>query len=121
MRVASDSHYISGEDAFTILTTTPNKSDQAVVTALLTICSRFKLSNLLVKFLCEATIKRDKATAYFVTHAGAIMEQYFTAFAPEEAHLILKTLFENGVLSSNDVGVLDGVFSIDFLSRILAN
>jgi len=49
------------------------------------------------------------------------MEQYFTAFAPEEAHLILKTLFENGVLSSNDVGVLDGVFSIDFLSRILAN
>lgn len=54
-------------------------------------------------------------------HAGAIMEQYFTNFAPEESHLILKALFENGVLSSNDVGVLDSVFSIDFLARVIAN
>lgn len=30
-------------------------------------------------------------------------------------------MFDNGVLSSNDVGVLDGIFSIDFLSRMLAN
>jgi hypothetical protein len=27
LRVARDSHYISGEEAFKILTTTPNKSD----------------------------------------------------------------------------------------------
>ena len=35
--------------------------------------------------------------------------------------MVLRALFDNGVLSSNDVGVLDGVFSIDFLSRVLAN
>lgn len=121
MIVARDSHYINGEDAFNILVSTPTKSEQAVVTALLTICARFKLSNVLVKFLCEAIIKREKQTAYFVMHAGAIMEQYFTNFAPEESHLILKALFENGVLSSNDVGVLDSVFSIDFLARVIAN
>jgi len=34
---------------------------------------------------------------------------------------VLQALFDNGVLSSNDVGVLDGIFSIDFLSRCLAN
>jgi UDP-N-acetyl-D-mannosaminuronic acid transferase (WecB/TagA/CpsF family) len=43
------------------------------------------------------------------------------SFAPEETHIVLKALFDNGVLSSNDVGVLDGIFSIDFLSRVLAN
>lgn len=121
VRVARDSHYINGEEAFKILTTTPSKSDTAVVTALLTICSRFKLSPMLCKFLCEAIIKRDKSAHFFVSNAPAIIEQYLTSFAPEESHVVLKALFDNGVLSSNDVGVLDGVFSIDFLSRVLAN
>ncbi|CAL6082010.1 Clathrin_heavy chain [Hexamita inflata] len=121
IRVARESHYIAGEEAFQILTTTPNKSDSAVVTALLTICSRFKLSAVLAKFLCEATIKREKTAQFFVQNAAAIVEQYLVSFAPEESHIILQSLFDNGVLSSNDVGVLDGIFSIDFLSRVLAN
>lgn len=76
---------------------------------------------MLCKFLCEAIIKRDKSTQFFVSNAPSIIEQYLTSFAPEEAHVVLKALFDNGVLSSNDVGVLDGIFSIDFLSRVLAN
>lgn len=60
MLVARESHYINGEAAFKILVGTPTKQEQAVVTALLTICSRFKLSDILVKFLCESIIKREK-------------------------------------------------------------
>jgi len=104
-----------------ILTTTPSKSDNAVVTALLTICSRYQMSAVLVKFLCEAIIKREKQYQFFVNNACPILEQYLTVFTPQEAHVTLQALFDNGVLSSNDVGVLDGIFSIDFLSRILAN
>lgn len=89
LRVARDSHYIDGSRAFEILTSTPNKSETAVVTALLTICARFKLSTTLIKFLCEAIIKREKSTAYFINNAQQIVEQYLNNFAPEEAHNVL--------------------------------
>lgn len=120
LRVARDSQCIDPERAFNIMTSTPSKSEQAVVTAMLTICARFKLTPLLIKFLCEALIKREKQYAYFTNNAQQIVEQYLSNFAPEEAHVTLRAMFTNGVLSSNDVGVLDGVFSIDFLSRALA-
>ncbi|KAH0577244.1 Clathrin heavy chain [Spironucleus salmonicida] len=58
---------------------------------------------------------------YFISNSTAILEQFLTAFAPEQCDQILEALFENGVMSSQEVNVLDGIFTVEFLSRVIAS
>ncbi|KAH0577255.1 Clathrin heavy chain [Spironucleus salmonicida] len=119
--VARESTVIEGQEAFDVLTQTSTKSEPTVITALLTICMRFNLSKVLASFLCEICVKNPKNMHYFISNSTAILEQFLTAFAPEQCDQILEALFENGVMSSQEVNVLDGIFTVDFLSRVIAS
>lgn len=121
LRVAQESQYIDGGVAFTTLTETEAANPAAVVTALLTACMRFKLTGRLVSFLCEAIVKKTPGAQYFSGNATSIFEQYLTNYAPAECHVALAALFQMGVMSSNDIGLLDSIFTFEFLSRVVSS
>lgn len=121
VKACRESTALDAEKGFEILTTAPAADEAAAVSGLLTICARFKEARRLVQFLCEACVRREKATSYFQNNAQAIVEQFLSSFAPEAAAEVLEALFEAGVLATAEAGVLDSVFSVDFLSRLLAN